>query len=60
MSSEERAIEPLKLDERENRENSAVNKVAEVELGAKPKGPRRRQRVGEVVLCYGIISYRTY
>lgn len=52
MSSDERAIEPLKLDEREERENSVVNNAAEVELGEKPKGPGRQERVGEIGPCY--------
>lgn len=36
MSSEERAIEPLRLDEREDKENGEVKEVAGVELGTKP------------------------
>lgn len=52
MSSDERAIEPLGLDEREDKENGEVNNVAEVELGAKPKGPRRQEGIGEIGPCY--------
>lgn len=52
MPSEERAIEPLWLDEREDRENAEVNNVAAVELGTKPRGPRRQEGIGEIGPCY--------
>lgn len=57
MSSEERAIEPLGLDEREDREIGVVKDVAEAELGTEPKGPQRQERVGEIGPCYGMVSY---
>lgn len=57
MSSDERAIEPVGLDKKEEKENGVVNNVAEVELGAEPRGPRRQDRVGEIGPRYGIVSY---
>ncbi len=54
MSSEERAIEPLELDEREDRENSAVSKVA----GSSWVLSRRDDMRDRALLRYRIIHIR--